>query len=418
MVWFYLGKGLLPVHLAFIYPQWKIDAANLLWWLPLLAAFALTVFLIWQRNSSRAIWVRPVLFAWLFFCIALFPVMGFTDVGYMLHSLVSDHYQHIAVIAVVAPLATAGSALYEKLKATSFAKLVPIVAGAVALLFLGLSWQQSRLYASALVLFEDSVKNNPDSWLAQCDYGLELSRQGRGEEAIPRFQKALELNSICAAAHYHWANTLVDLNRQQEALDHYRQAIKMFPEYADVHYRLGTLLESLNQPDHAEEEYRRAIEAKLDHAQAHNSLGLILASRKQFSDAATHFQQAIDADPEFVQAYINLASADAASGQYADAIRVGRQALAMASTIDPELARGVAARLKFYQDRLSGAAEKPETRTGAHSHDRTMHRPVLPWARDIAGAAAAINPSSILASFGQTIEFRRLGRLQPDGHCE
>jgi protein O-mannosyl-transferase len=359
VVWFYLGKALLPVHLAFIYPQWRIDAANPLWWLPLTAASALTGFLVWQRNSVQAGWVRPVLFAWLFFCIALFPVMGFTDVGYMMHSLVSDHYEHIALIAVVALLATACRALYEKLRATSFAQLVPVGAGGVALVFLVLSWQQSGLYASALILFGDAVQKNPDSWLAQCNYGLELSRSDKAEEAIPYFQKALELNPACAAAHFDWANALVDLNRRQEALNHYRQAIKMAPEYADAHYRLGTLLESLNQPDDAEQEYRRAIEAKLDHAQAQNSLGLILASRKQFSDAATHFQQAIDGDSDFVQAYINLASAYAALGRYADAIQVDRQAWQMANAMDAQMAEGVAARLRFYQYRLSGAGEKP-----------------------------------------------------------
>jgi protein O-mannosyl-transferase len=365
VIWFYLSKALLPVHLAFIYPQWQIDSANPLWWLPLVAAFVVTAILIWKRNSSRAAWVRPTLFASLFFCIALLPVMGFTDVGYMLHSLVSDHYEHIALIAVVALLATAFSALYEKLNATSFAQLVPIVAVAVALLFLVLSWQQSGLYANALVLFEDTVKKNPDSWLAQCDYGLELSRHGKPEEAIPYFQKTLELNPVCASAHFHWANALVDLNRPQEALDHYHQAIKMLPEYPDAHYRLGTLLEFLNHPEDAEQEYRRAIEAKMDHAQAHNSLGLILASRKQFSDATTHFQQAIDADPDFVQAYINLASAYAALGRYEDAIHVDQQALQMANNIDPQMAQGVTARLKFYQNRISGAAEKPAADAGA-----------------------------------------------------
>ena len=35
VVWFYLYKALLPLDLAFIYPQWHIEAGNPLWWLPL-----------------------------------------------------------------------------------------------------------------------------------------------------------------------------------------------------------------------------------------------------------------------------------------------------------------------------------------------------------------------------------------------
>ena len=91
VVWFYLYKALLPFDLAFIYPQWHIKAGNRLWWLPLLAALAVTAVLWLYRES----WSRPLLFAWGFFCVSLVPVMGFTDVGFMKYSLVADHYQHI-----------------------------------------------------------------------------------------------------------------------------------------------------------------------------------------------------------------------------------------------------------------------------------------------------------------------------------
>ena len=98
VVWFYLYKALLPVDLAFVYRQWHIENTNPLWWLPVAAALALTVAL-WMCRKS---WSRSLLFAWVFFCAALAPVMGFADVGFMKYSLVADHYQHIAIIAVIA----------------------------------------------------------------------------------------------------------------------------------------------------------------------------------------------------------------------------------------------------------------------------------------------------------------------------
>ena len=52
---------------------------TLIWWLPL-AAGILTG-LLWRHRHSA--WSRPLLFAWGFFCVALVPVMGFTDVGFM-----------------------------------------------------------------------------------------------------------------------------------------------------------------------------------------------------------------------------------------------------------------------------------------------------------------------------------------------
>ena len=53
------------------------------------------------------------MFAWGFFCVSLVPVMGFTDVGFMKYSLVADHYQHIAIIGVIA-LAAAGWSIWHQ----------------------------------------------------------------------------------------------------------------------------------------------------------------------------------------------------------------------------------------------------------------------------------------------------------------
>ncbi len=98
-VWFYLCKALVPINLVFIYPLWKIDTGSLLWWFPMCAAVMVTAVLFWRRSN---IWVRNLFAAWLFFGVALGPNLGFVDVGFMQHSLVADHYQHIALIAVVA----------------------------------------------------------------------------------------------------------------------------------------------------------------------------------------------------------------------------------------------------------------------------------------------------------------------------
>ncbi len=79
VVWFYLYKAFLPVNLVFIYPTWHIDPGDLRWWLPLIASMAVTAVL-WRYRKA---WSRPYLFAWGFFCVALAPVMGLTDVYFM-----------------------------------------------------------------------------------------------------------------------------------------------------------------------------------------------------------------------------------------------------------------------------------------------------------------------------------------------
>ena len=118
VVWFYLSKALLPIHLLFVYPQWRIETDELRWWLPLAAAVVVT-FALWGWHGPRALWRHALLFAWLFFYVALVPVAGLTDTGYMQYSLVADHYQYTALIAVAAFVAAALTAWHEVARGTA-----------------------------------------------------------------------------------------------------------------------------------------------------------------------------------------------------------------------------------------------------------------------------------------------------------
>jgi hypothetical protein len=112
VLWFYWSKAVLPIGLSFFYPQWVIDPGSLRWWVPGLAALAITAVLLWKRRDARA---RPLLFAWLFVAIALVPVMGFTDVYFMKFSPVADHYQYIAILGVSGLMGAALAEVAERM---------------------------------------------------------------------------------------------------------------------------------------------------------------------------------------------------------------------------------------------------------------------------------------------------------------
>ena len=102
--WFYLGKLVWPHPLVFIYPRWHIDASQPLAYLPLIAAGAVAVVL-WRRRDR---WGRAPLFAFAYFAVSLFPVLGFFKVYFFRFSFVADHFQYLASMG---PLALAGAGL-------------------------------------------------------------------------------------------------------------------------------------------------------------------------------------------------------------------------------------------------------------------------------------------------------------------
>ncbi len=254
VVWFYLYKALLPVDLAFIYPQWQIEAGNVLWWLPLLAALVVTMVL-WRYRDN---WSRPFLFAWGFFCVALMPVMGFVDVGFMKHSLVADHYQHIAIIGVIA-LAAAGCGIWQNHARGGAYKAAMAVAVAAAAVLAFLSWRQSGHYYDEIALYQAALEKNPHSWLAHNNLGVALAGAGRSEESIGHYEQALLIKPNYYEAENNLGNILSKIGRQQEAIEHYQKALRLKSDLVESHYNLGYALFLTGRVNEAIEHYRQAL---------------------------------------------------------------------------------------------------------------------------------------------------------------
>jgi hypothetical protein len=108
-IWFYLGKLILPINLAFSYPKWTIDSADAVQWLYPLGVLALAGFLWSLRKRSRA-----PLAALLFFVGTLFPALGFVNVFPFRYSFVADHFQYLASLGIIALMAAGMSVAFDQ----------------------------------------------------------------------------------------------------------------------------------------------------------------------------------------------------------------------------------------------------------------------------------------------------------------
>ena len=288
VVWFYLDKAIFPVDLTFVYAQWHIEVDNPLWWLPLLAVLIVTSVL-WRYHKG---WSRPFAFAWGFFCIALIPVMGFADVGFMRHSLVADHYQHVALIAVIALAAALWSTWYRTAQgAVHWAVMILPVAAAGALAFQ--TWSRSGLYYDKITLYQVTLEKNPDFWMGHYNLGNALADADRLSEAIEHYKRALQLNPDHYKAHNNLGVTLVQAGQYQEAIEHYRQSIKLNPDYPDAYYNLGIVLDRTGHTYEAIQNYEQALRLKPDDAEVCNNLGKALVKIDRTQEAIERFEQAV-----------------------------------------------------------------------------------------------------------------------------
>lgn len=326
VVWFYLWKAILPLHLSFVYSQWDINPGNLLWWLPLAAAVAVTTLLVWQRNSRSSKWIRPVLFAWTFFCLALLPVMGFTDVTYMRNSLVADHYQYIAIIGVVA-LAAAAVYRGSQRRTPAWQCALNIGAGCVVAALLILTRQQAALYANAMTLYTNTAEHNPTSDLIQLNLGVEHYKAGQINDAVQHFQAALQINPSNDSAHMDLGTALISLGRLDDAIQQFQEVLRLKPSSAaTAHCSMGIALIKAGRPRKAIEHLQTSLEINPKHLEACNNLAWVLATASDDTvrdpiRAVELAQKAIELDPKHTDFFNTLGVAYYRAGHWQDAIQ-------------------------------------------------------------------------------------------------
>jgi len=328
--WFYLCKALLPINLAFFYPKWDVRADELRWWVPLLTAVGVTVVL-WATHASplrrnRATWTRPVLFAWVFFGVALAPALTLSAAGFMEKWSVADHYQHVAVIAVVVLLA-AGWATWRQRAGRRQRRLADAAAAIVVGAFGLLTWQQSRLYADPVILYATSVQRAPGSAFAHHALGLALLSASRPEEAAKQFKSALLVRPDLLDAHTDLAAALTQLQRYPEAVAHLREVLRLKPDSAEAENNLGGVLWETGQRAEAIEHYERALRLRPDYPEARYNLGLALYSDGRRRDAIDHLRRAVLDNPHYAAAQGALGVALAESGERDEAIYHLREAV-------------------------------------------------------------------------------------------
>ena len=315
-VWFYLYKAILPVHLTFIYPRWKIDPTNWVSYVPGLLLVILLA-LAWRYRRS---WGRPVFFALSFYIVMLLPVLGFFNIYFMRYSLVADHYQYVSIISVIC---LAVGVVYRYLGLG----VLRVAAAFALMIFGGTSWQQCYVYKDIETLWRDTIAKNPNSWMAHYNLGVILEEQNKPDEAISHYNRSLQLNPQYPKTYNNLGVALKAMGRLDDAVTYYRKAVELKPDYFEAHNNLAIALKLQGRLDEAISHYRQALIIKPDYVDAHYNLGIALKSKGRLDEAIDHYRLALRIRPDYANAHNNLATALLAQGKLDEAINHYRLAI-------------------------------------------------------------------------------------------
>jgi tetratricopeptide (TPR) repeat protein len=353
-VWFYAAKIFLPVNLCFSYPRWKIDPADplqYLWLVPcLLTAFALWF---WRKRLGRV----PVA-AVLIFLAALFPMLGFFDLYTFLYTFVADHYQYMASIALITLVVSAGSRLINCFGVRA-AKIAPVLAVVLLFTFGTLTWRQSRVYTNLEALWRDTLRKNPDSWLAHNNLSHVLLTQNKLDEAQMHLRRSIELAQTAPAIHrYGLADAYYNLalvfraqQKYDDAVEQLRRVLDIRPNDREANFDLLDILESQGRLDEAVAHYNRFIKVYPDDAVLYYRFAIVCLRRGDLDNAVEFAQRAVQKTNRKNPVILNLlAIVYAAENNYDQAVATAEEALKLAADANENrLANTIRAQLESYK---------------------------------------------------------------------
>jgi tetratricopeptide (TPR) repeat protein len=205
-----------------------------------------------------------------------------------------------------------------------------------ALHLMGLLSLDAGKHEQAVDWIASAIRQDPRAEFLS-SLGVVLQAQGRQQEALNVFDKAVQLRPGDAGLWKQLGGALVELQRPAEALLSLQHASKLDPRDSDAAYKILFLLHASGQFEQALAQFDRCNELRRDHVAALQLRALSLRALGRLEEALTVHQRAIELDPDNVETCNNLGDALQSLGRPQEALHWFDRAIAL----QPELVQAL-----------------------------------------------------------------------------
>jgi tetratricopeptide (TPR) repeat protein len=162
-------------------------------------------------------------------------------------------------------------------------------------------------FAEARWCYGEAIRKNPEMSHACVSMALTLQLEGRWDDALPWFRRAIEIQPGSVDYLALLAEAEVDREHFGEAIDCYQRLIERDPGDAAAHNAVGWLLQEEGQLELSTEHLRTALRLKPDLVVANVTLGSLHEKMGDFTAAEACFRTAVDDDAAKSHALARLA---------------------------------------------------------------------------------------------------------------
>jgi tetratricopeptide (TPR) repeat protein/SAM-dependent methyltransferase len=193
---------------------------------------------------------------------------------------------------------------------------------------LGMVVFRTRQYARAVELILQAIAIQGNQPIYHSNLGNVLREEGKFDEAIARYQRALELDPDYADACNNLANAYQMQGKLEDAIACYERALVLRPDYAEARNSLGTVFATQGKIKQASACFEQALADNPEYADPHTNLGNMLKIDGKLDAAAACHERALAITPDYALACNNLGTIRELQGRNDEAIALYERAVA------------------------------------------------------------------------------------------
>ena len=249
---FYGWKLIWPSGLAFLYP-WPLHSLPMLGFAVAALFVVIAMVVVWRQKEQRP-WLMA---GWLWYLGTLVPVIGILQVGSQSRA---DRYAYVPMIGLLVVAVWFGAEITRQIP--SRYRLQPAGVVVIAVFLAAVGRKQMDYWHSDYDLWLHTWQVTTDNYLAADKVGVALQSEGRYQDALPYFQRALLINATDPLANFDVGADLHLRGRVQDALPFYQITANADTDpllRADAFENMGAAYRQLGDFTAARDSYVKAL---------------------------------------------------------------------------------------------------------------------------------------------------------------
>ncbi|MBI2636420.1 tetratricopeptide repeat protein [Candidatus Peregrinibacteria bacterium] len=324
---FYLRKIVWPDSFSLLYPYHKdIVIASPDFYIPIVVWIAILLLLTSLRKRTR-----DVAFGTALYLVAVAPTfLNFTKGGDLDVYFASDRYAYFPSIGAF--IAVAGLLMVAGRRVRGYAP--PVVASIIIAILGYRSYLQSKVWRTTYELLTNVLRQYPESHVAHNNIANAWRLEGRLDDAIGEFKKALAIRPHAKI----YANLGAVYRKQgkiAEAMDAYGKGLALNPQSSESY--MGRALVYIAKKDYAaaEQDLLSSLRENPRYIEARINLGAVYAYQGNMQKAIEQYTMALALNPFYPDVRFNMGVALQSTGDIEGALAQYERAVRLAPGLIP-----------------------------------------------------------------------------------